>query len=99
MAFGINREMLQQWKKEVLNGQISFLTHYWIDDRFPNCNTVTKVGCNNYAILIAWGKKYGLKEEWIHRDPIFPHFDLFGDHQKNILIEEGKWDHIEKFNL
>ncbi len=54
MAFGINRAELKQWKAKVRNGQIAFLTHYWLDDRFPGCNTVTKVGCNDVERLKAW---------------------------------------------
>lgn len=35
MAFGINREELTRWKKAVSAGEIAFLTHYWLDPRFP----------------------------------------------------------------
>ncbi|UOQ85723.1 hypothetical protein [Gracilibacillus salinarum] len=99
MAFGLDRATLWQWKQDVLHGNIAFLTHYWLDDRFPGCTTVTKVGCNDYSKLIAWGEQYGLKEEWIHRDPDYPHFDLFGERQKAILQQEKQWQHINKFNL
>lgn len=99
MAFGIDRQALSTWKESVLRGEIAFLTHYWIDDRFPGCKTVTKVGCSNQWKLISWGEQYGLRKEWIHYDPKFPHFDLFGDHQKSILVEEGQWSQIEKFEL
>ncbi|GAB2548614.1 hypothetical protein [Gracilibacillus alcaliphilus] len=99
MAFGIDRYTLAQWKRDVNQGEIAFLTHYWLDDRFPNCKTVTKVGCSNYDKLVAWGKNYGLQEEWIHLDPRFPHFDLFGDTQKEILRQERQWEHIDKFHL
>lgn len=99
MAFGIKRETLIKWKQDVKDGKIAFLTHYWLDDRFPGCKTVTKVGCSNLDKLIAWGKRYDLKKEWIHLDPDYPHFDLFGDTQKKILVAEDKWDHIEKFRL
>jgi len=99
MAFGLKRNELLAWKKNVENGKIDFLTHYWLDDRFPGCNTVTKVGCNDIEKLISWGKSYGLREEWIHRDEQYPHFDLFGEQQKKILEQENKWDQIEKFKL
>lgn len=99
MAFGIKRETLLKWKQAVENGEIAFLTHYWLDERFPNCNTVTKVGCSNQQKLIEWGEKYGLRKEWIHLDPKYPHFDLFGDTQKEILTKEEQWDQIKKFRL
>jgi len=99
MAFGIKRETLLKWKQAVENGEIAFLTHYWLDERFPNCNTVTKVGCSNQQKLIKWGEKYGLRKEWIHLDPKYPHFDLFGDTQKEILTKEEQWDQIKKFRL
>lgn len=99
MAFGIDRNTLNAWKQSVLGGNISFLTHYWIDDRFPGCHTVTKVGCSNQRKLITWGEKYGLRKEWIHDDPQFPHFDLVGERQKSILEKEGQWEQIKKFNL
>ena len=99
MAFGIKRDELHTWKKGVENGEISFLTHYWLDDRFPGCNTVTKVGCNNLDRLIAWGKTYGLEENWIHYDKKYPHFDLFGDRQKKILMHENQWEQINHFKL
>lgn len=99
MAFGIDKEELKTWKKKVKNGEIAFLTHYWLDDRFPNCHTVTKVGCSNVNKLINWGEKYGLSENWIHNRDQLSHFDLFGEIQKNILLSEGKRDHIRRFKL
>ena len=99
MAFGIKRDELMAWKRNVENGQIDFLTHYWLDDRFPGCNTVTKVGCNDVEKLIVWGQQYGLKEEWLHRDERYPHFDLFGVDQEEILRKEGIWDQLNRFNL
>lgn len=57
MAFGITRGELNEWKRQVKNGQIAFLTHYWIDKRFPGCKTVTKVGCSDISVLIEWGKQ------------------------------------------
>lgn len=47
MAFGIDRDELKQWKLAVHSGEMAFLTHYWLDDRFPGCKTVTKAGCAN----------------------------------------------------
>ncbi|MGM8366533.1 hypothetical protein ACLIBG_13795 [Virgibacillus sp. W0181] len=99
MAFGINKTELRTWKRDVQMGKISFLTHYWMDERFPGCYTVTKVGCSNIGKLIQWGENYGLDKNWIHHDQKYPHFDLFGEIQKKILIDENKWEHIKKFNL
>ncbi|MFS0672541.1 hypothetical protein [Ornithinibacillus sp. 179-J 7C1 HS] len=99
MAFGLKREELKSWKKQVESGEIAFLTHYWLDSRFPGCTTVTKVGCKNLAKLVHWGEQYHLDPKWIHHDDNYPHFDLFGDRQKEILTKEGVWDQINKFNL
>lgn len=99
MAFGIKREEVNEWKRLVKLGKIAFLTHYWIDDRFPDVKTVTKVGCMDLHKLTEWGKQYGLKPQWIHNDPRFPHFDLMGETQKKILDKEGLHEHIERFNL
>ncbi|MDM5212779.1 hypothetical protein ACDZ29_21720 [Peribacillus sp. RS7] len=89
MAFGIKRVDVVTWKQRIDQGQIAFLTHYWIDDRFPGCKTVTKVGCKDLGRLSEWGKKYGLKKEWIHhRKDGYSHFDLLGDKQKEILEAE-----------
>jgi hypothetical protein len=90
MAFGIKREELLEWKRKVSQGQIAFITHYWVDDRFPTCKTVTKVGCSDIEKLVTWGKKYGLKPEWIDgRNKSYPHYDLLGDRQIEILEKEG----------
>lgn len=95
MAFGIKRQEVLKWKRNIDNGEIAFLTHYWLDDRFPGCNTVTKVGCNNPEKLAAWGHKYGLKKEWIHiRKDGYSHFDLIGERQREILHKEGLFHHI-----
>ncbi len=89
MAFGIKREDLLAWKKKIDNGEIAFLTHYWLDDRFPGCNTVTKVGCKDMNKLVEWGKQYGLRREWIHiRKDGYSHYDLLGDKEKEILAKE-----------
>lgn len=95
MAFGIKKSELIAWKQKIDRGEIAFLTHYWLDDRFPGSKTVTKVGCNDLDKLAEWGKKYGLKKEWIHiRRDGYSHFDLIGERQKNILVKEGLFDHI-----
>ncbi len=99
MAFGIDRKELNHWKEQVKNGEIAFLTHYWLDDRFPDCNTVTKVGCNDVEKLKAWGRKHGLSDEWIDYKTNYPHYDLFGEYQRKILRREKIWDQIERFNL
>ncbi|KGP92967.1 hypothetical protein N780_11540 [Pontibacillus chungwhensis BH030062] len=99
MAFGLKREEVNEWKQRVRSGEIAFLTHFWVDDRFPDIKTVTKVGCIDLHKLAEWGKQYNLKSNWIHNDPRFPHFDLMGDTQKEILQQEGLYDHIERFNL
>ncbi|MBM7552621.1 hypothetical protein [Thalassobacillus pellis] len=99
MAFGVDRKELKEWKRKVRNGEIAFLTHFWIDDRFPGCDTVTKVGCSDIEKLTKWGSKHGLHSAWIHMDKTYPHFDLFGDSQAKILRKEGLWGHIEKFHL
>lgn len=90
MAFGLRKEDICEWKMKIDQGEIAFLTHYWIDDRFPGCNTVTKVGCSDLNKLIAWGKKHGLKPEWIdYRDDGYSHFDLVGERQNEILNKEN----------
>ncbi|TQR19498.1 hypothetical protein [Psychrobacillus vulpis] len=97
MAFGITREELLKWKASVKKEQIAFLTHYWLDERFPGCNTVTKVGCSNLATLIEWGKQYGLKEEWIDHKEDYPHFDLFGQYEYDIMKKEGQLEQLKRF--
>ncbi|MFI8687188.1 hypothetical protein [Rossellomorea sp. NPDC077527] len=98
MAFGLTKVELKEWKQQVMKGEIAFLTHFWLDERFPNARSVTKVGCSDIAALSRWGEKYGLKKEWIHqRDDGFPHFDLLGDTQYDILLKEGLHDHISRF--
>ncbi|BCB03785.1 hypothetical protein [Bacillus sp. KH172YL63] len=98
MAFGINRQELKDWKQAVMGGDIAFLTHYWLDDRFPGARSVTKVGCCDLDTLARWGDQYSLKREWIHqREGGFPHFDLVGDTQLKILRNEGLHDHIDRF--
>ena len=99
MAFGITRQELTAWKKTVENGEMAFLTHYWLDERFPGCKTVTKAGCANIDKLVDWGKQYGLKKEWIDMRDDYPHFDLFGEHEREILIKEGLSEQLRRFGL
>ncbi|HEY9576690.1 MAG TPA: hypothetical protein VIR64_03360 [Pseudobacillus sp.] len=100
MAFGIHRRELAEWKRQIDKGNIAFLTHYWLDERFPDCHTVTKVGCRDLEKLARWGEKYGLKKQWIdQRKDGYSHFDLLGDRQKEILEKEGLQSHIERFQL
>lgn len=99
MAFGINRSELKKWKGKVNQGEIAFLTHYWQDPRFPNCFTVTKVGCNDLAKLTDWGHQYGLPAHWMDKRDQYPHFDLFGAKQVAILLSEKKWEQIKHFRL
>lgn len=99
MAFGLKKAELQSWKENVRSGKIDFLTHYWLDDRFPGCNTVTKVGCSDLNKLKAWGRQYGLQDNWIDMNEEYPHYDLFGDYQIKILKEEEQWTQIQRFKL
>lgn len=99
MAFGINRAELNEWKRKALNGEIAFITHYWVHPRYPHIKTVTKVSCTNLQKLITWGESEGLRKEWIDDHPRFPHFDLIGEKQKEVLIKYRLYDHIERFNL
>lgn len=99
MAFGINRQELRIWKATVSAGEMAFLTHYWLDDRFPGCKTVTKAGCADLEKLISWGAQYGLKREWIDMRDDFPHFDLFGQYEREILMKEGLAGLLKRFDL
>jgi len=99
MAFGIKREELQQWKERVASGEIAFLTHYWHEPRWPGVRTVTKVGCSDVKRLAAWCAENGLDPAYIHRREPFPHFDLIGPKQKEILIRERLWDQLRKFGI
>lgn len=98
MAFGIKRDELVYWKQQVSNEQIAILTHYWEDTRFPGCTSVTKIGCANIDKLIAWGHQYKLNPNWIHQHT-YPHFDVFGEKQKEVLENEGMIDQLLRFNI
>lgn len=99
MAFGVKREELIEWKKRVTAGEIAFLTHYWFDPRFPDSSSVTKVGCSNLETLYEWGKHYHLKPEWVDMRQSYPHYDLMGERQYQILKQEGKLSVIRRFGL
>jgi hypothetical protein len=99
VAFGITREELDRWKAAVARGEIAFLTHFWTDPRFPGIKTVTKVGCANLKRLVEWCEANGLSPAYIHNRPPFPHFDLIGPKQKEILQKENLWDHLTRFGL
>jgi hypothetical protein len=99
MAFGIKKHELQNWKNQVDCGEIAIITHYWYDLRFPDCKTVTKVGCMSTDVLAQWGKQYDLKEQWIHQRSHYSHFDLLGNKQIEILKKEGCWEQLTRFNL
>lgn len=99
MAFGLKKEELLEWKKQVASGKIAIITHYWQDKRFPNASSVTKIGCSDINKLINWGKIYNLKPEWIDFKKNYPHFDVFGEKQIEILLKENKIDQIKKFNI
>jgi hypothetical protein len=99
MAFGITRAELQQWKAAVTRGEIAFLTHYWVDTRFPDIRTVTKVGCSNLDVLSDWCLAYGLNPSYIHNRRPYPHYDLIGSKQKEILLQKKLWHHLERFHI
>lgn len=99
MAFGISREELDRWKRDVLAGRVAFLTHYWHDPRFPSVRTVTKVGCADVRKLADWCRSHGLDPRFIHHRPPFPHFDLIGPRQVEVLVRERLWSHLDRFRL
>lgn len=97
MAFGISRTELVEWKRRIEAGEMAILTHYWLDPRFPNSTSVTKVGCQDTKRLAEWGRRYSLKEAWIDHKEDYPHFDLFGDIQEQVLVDEGLVDQYTRF--
>ncbi|MFC4356235.1 hypothetical protein ACFO0S_14335 [Chryseomicrobium palamuruense] len=97
MAFGINRQELINWKRKIEAGEIAILTHYWLDSRFPESTSVTKVGCSDLSKLAEWGREYNLKKEWIDRKEGYPHYDLFGEIQERVLREEGMNEQYDRF--
>jgi hypothetical protein len=99
MAFGITRQEMNAWKNAVSRGEIAFLTHYWIEPKFPGITTVTKAGCSDLDKLSAWCVRNGLNPKYIHRRTEFPHFDLIGTKQKEVLYAEQQWDQIRRFRI
>jgi hypothetical protein len=99
MAFGIKRAELTRWKEAVNRGEIAFLTHYWVEERFPGINTVTKVGCSDLERLAEWCASNGLNPAYIHNRSPFPHFDLIGRKQKEILKKERLFDQLRRFGM
>lgn len=99
MAFGVKREELIQWKRAVAGGDIAFLTHYWLDPRFPGVTTVTKVGCADKERLVRWCVNNGLNPRYIHDRERYPHFDLIGPKQREILRRERLFDQMRRFGL
>jgi hypothetical protein len=99
MAFGIKRAELKQWKEAVTRGEIAFLTHYWYDERFPGITSVTKVGCSDLQRLTAWCLTHGLNPKYIHHRPPFPHYDLMGTKQREVLRKEQQWEQVTRFKL
>jgi hypothetical protein len=99
LAFGITRKELKAWKQKADRGEIAFLTHYWIDDRFPGCTSVTKVACSDMKKLVSWGRNYGLKPEWLDCHDRYPHFDLVGQTQYEILKQEGMLKQLSRFRV
>jgi len=99
MAFGVRREQLEEWKKRVAGGEIAYLTHYWYDPRFPGVDTVTKVGCDDLDKLTAWCVRHELNPAYIHKRQPFPHYDLIGAKQVEVLRLEGQWEQLKRFGL
>lgn len=99
MAFGITREELKQWKEQVTSGEIAYITHYWVDPRFKNIKTVTKVGCSDINRLTEWCNENGLPPQYIHNRAPFPHFDLIGPKQREILMKEGLENQLKRFKM
>ena len=99
MAFGITRNELKEWKAAVARGEIAFLTHYWRDPRFPGIRTVTKVGCSDRGKLAIWCRDNGLNPAYIHERDEYPHFDLLGHKQADVLRREKLYRHMERFGI
>lgn len=99
MAFGIKRHEMEAWKQAVARGEIAYLTHYWLEPRFPGIRTVTKAGCSDLKKLEAWCRRYGLNPKYIHRRDVYPHYDLIGEKQREVLYAERQWDQIQRFGI
>ncbi|UJF35774.1 hypothetical protein [Paenibacillus hexagrammi] len=99
MAFGISRSELNEWKRKCKQGEIAYLTHYWLDPRFEGLKTVTKVGCCDLDRLQDWCKEYSLNPAYIHHRDQYPHYDLLGKKQLEVLNNENLTDHLVRFKL
>lgn len=99
MAFGITRAEMNAWKSKVAQGEIAFLTHYWLDPRFPSMKTVTKVGCSDLDKLARWCTENGLNPQYIHVRSDYPHFDLLGPKQREILQRENQLEQLKRFRI
>jgi hypothetical protein len=99
MAFGISREELNRWKRQVSRGEIAYLTHYWLHPKYPGITTVTKVGCADLPRLRQWVVSHGLNANYIHQREAYPHFDLIGAKQKEILEKERQWEQLARFGI
>lgn len=99
MAFGISRGEMNLWKEAVARGEIAFLTHYWLDPRFPGMRTVTKVGCSDLDKLASWCRNNGLNPKYIHSREEYPHFDLIEYKQAEILKRERLFEQLERFKI
>jgi hypothetical protein len=99
VAFGIKRAELNAWKEAVARGETAYLTHYWYDPRFPEYRTVTKVGNSDLGKLFEWCIRHGLNPRYIHNRPPFPHFDLIGPKQTEILLMADLMEHVQRFKL
>lgn len=99
MAFGITRAEIDAWKSKVAQGEIAFITHYWLDPRFPSMKTVTKVGCSDIGKLTRWCVDNGLNPQYIHHRSEYPHFDLIGQKQREILRKQNLWEQLKRFRI
>ncbi|MBN6189069.1 hypothetical protein JQN58_19625 [Aneurinibacillus sp. BA2021] len=99
MAFGITRAELMEWKRKVERGDIALLTHFWLHPRYPGIKTVTKAGCSDIDSLLRWGESYGLERKHLHMRSAYPHFDLIGEKQKEILQREGLYEQMARFRI
>lgn len=75
------------------------MTHYWVDARFPQFKTITKVGCCDLSRLREWCVANGLNPAYIHHRDEYPHFDLLGSKQVEILRRENLHEHLRRFKL
>ncbi|WP_028610337.1 hypothetical protein [Paenibacillus harenae] len=99
MAFGIKRAEMELWKQAVARGDIAYLTHYWIDPRFPGMRTVTKVGCADLDKLSRWCVDNGLNPRYIHARSEYPHFDLLGSKQRDVLLQANQMEQLRRFGM